>query len=215
VKKLTPDRAALAEAIERVNAVYKHIDEATAAEKNAQLRLSAAYEREELLNASLLEYAEPSPDQLISHLAAGGDVEVRDGEQDLRDKLSEVGKEIEKWRGLRDLARGEVAERKDTLLAAQRKAIEAADAVMVATIDVDALVAETADLQARVINNRVKLAFVSSMIDGPDRDRVKDFLRVAWLRHGESHLHPATQDMRAFRDALTRDPNAPAPGAAK
>jgi hypothetical protein len=197
-----------------MTAAAKSLAEAEAASENALEKLSVAFREQEhleLLHRDIARNASATPahdhGRLIAALAGGSDVEVPappvDRLGEVTSALAVAESEIKKWRALRAITGQEVDARRAMLEAARREVRKAASAVVGTGVDVDALVEST--------TATISLLWKLNVIVPGDARLHAFFNGVTVMDQSDALRHPAAQRLRAYRDALLNDADAPSP----
>ena len=193
----------------------KRLDEAEKASDAALEKLGAAFraqEHFEVLHRSLERSGAASVStqdhrSFIAALANGSDVDVPAGRPDqlneVAQQLADAESEIRKWRGVRSITEQEITARRVLLKSARRDVANAANAAAASSVDnVDAIVEATSANLARLW----QLNLLS-----PGDARISSFFHAIAVMDQPALLrHPAATQLREYRDALQRDPDAAA-----
>lgn len=219
VTSSTPPRSAarnaLAAAIDGATKARSALEECEAASLAATRKEIGAEDKLAALRESIGEPA--SPDGLIRALAAGT-VHIDDvaaPEDEVRANINAAEREIETWRRVRELARSQIPAREEALQKAERRVEQAAREVVSSEADLARLITETEEMQAAVVERRLALLHLASIMpDGPDRTALCDLLARPWLREeitGGWQWNEATKARLAAFEALKHDANAEIP----
>lgn len=210
-------RAALAEAIESVEAARRDLDDAVGAEEQAAQRCWRLTEEIERLEAE--EAASTSAgNALIAAHRTGGDIDVALLERPAKERAGQVAtlkRELAFLRTARNEIGSTLPARRDTLQLLQLRLDGVVRAAFASNFDIPALLDATARMQEAVAKRRVLLHFLQATLpDGDGRTAVAQFLRTSWLRgefDGSWRSDPSLRPLQDLLASLGSDASALAP----
>jgi hypothetical protein len=213
-EKTPTPRERLAEAINDRDAARQAVVDARYAEDKAREHTYAAeHEADELRKRA---EAPESGDDAVAAITRGDVLELARPAAEARAAIEAAEQRIAAWRHAADLAESAVPIRQDALERGEKRVEECARAVVVESIDIDKMLAETKEAADWLVGQRALLLHLMSILprESPDRAAVSDYLASPWLA-GEYddkwRKNPSIKPYAQAFEQLLRDPETPLP----